>query len=112
MGAQFRGIFLAYVLLPFWSAIGRVGMQMSGEEERDRSKPELVFGLLRALVNARLLWGTASSLSIASLQQLLRATPEQLNGALAYLLDRELVQVDVQAEAVQLSDAALRKLIG
>lgn len=87
-------------------------MRMSGEEERDRSGPELVFGLLRALVNARLLWGATSSLSIVSLQHLLRATPEQLNGALTYLLDLELVHVDVQEEVVQLSDQALRKLMG
>jgi len=87
-------------------------MRMSSEQSRDRSKPELVFGLLRALVNARLLWGTASSLSVASLQHLLRATPEQLNGALAYLLDHGLVQLDAQEEVVQLSDQALRKLLG
>jgi hypothetical protein len=87
-------------------------MHMSSEERRERSKPELVFGLLRALVNARLLWGTASSLSISSLQHLLRATPEQLHGALAYLLDLGLVHVDPQGEVVQLSDQALRKLIG
>jgi hypothetical protein len=87
-------------------------MRMPSEEGRDKSKPELVFGLLRALVNARLLWGTASSLSLASLQHLLRATPEQLNGALAYLLEHGLVHVDAQEEVVQLSDQALRKLIG
>jgi hypothetical protein len=87
-------------------------MQMSSETGRERSKPELVFGLLRALVNARLLWGNASSLSVASLQHLLRATPEQLDGALAYLLEHELVQLDAREEVVQLSDQALRKLIG
>jgi hypothetical protein len=86
-------------------------MQMSIGEGRDRSKPELVFGLLRVLVNARLLWGNTSSLSLASLQHMLRATPEQLNGAVAYLLDHELVQVDAQQEVVQLSDEALQKLI-
>jgi hypothetical protein len=87
-------------------------MRMSSEEGRERTKPELVFGLLRALVNARLLWGTASSLPVSSLQHLLRATPEQLNGALAYLLEHGLVQVDTHEEVVQLSDHALRKLIG
>jgi hypothetical protein len=86
-------------------------MQMSIGERRDRSKPELVFGLLRVLVNARLLWGSTSSLSMSSLQQTLRATPEQLHGALAYLLDHELVQVDAQHEVVHLNDDALRKLI-
>jgi hypothetical protein len=87
-------------------------MHMSSEEGRERTKPELVFGLLRALVNARLLWGAASSLSLSSLQHLLRATPEQLNGALSYLLDHGLVQVDAQDEVVRLSDQALHKLIG
>lgn len=84
---------------------------MSIGEGRDRSKPELVFGLLRALVNARLLWGDTSSLSMSSLQHMLRATPEQLSGAVAYLLEHELVHVDAQEEVVHLSDQALRKLI-
>ena len=39
------------------------------------------------------------------------ATPEQLNGAIAYLLDHGLVQVEEGEELVQLSDQALRKLI-
>jgi hypothetical protein len=49
---------------------------------------------------------------MSSLQHLLRATPEQVNGALAYLLDHGLVQLDAQQDAVQLSDQAMRKLVG
>ncbi len=85
---------------------------MSVAQARGHSRAEVVFGVMKALVAGRMLWGPAGALSVASLRPLVRADASQVAGALRYLRSEGIVHVDRRLGMVHLTDRALRELIG
>jgi hypothetical protein len=79
---------------------------MTVTSARNRSRPEVVFLLIRVLVAGRLLWG--GGLALASLQPLLGVDSGQIGSAVDYLLEEGLVLVD--RGHVSLTDRGLREL--
>lgn len=84
---------------------------MSSKVIRARSKAEVVFMLMRALLAGRLLWGADGRLSLSSLKALVGAPPHQIARALVYLSREGIVWVDRRGDVVRLTERGMCELV-
>jgi hypothetical protein len=85
---------------------------MTVPRERERSRSELVFGLLRTLMIGYQLWGAGSGLELADLPGTLRTSGPRLVSALRYLSREGWVRIDEVTGTVRLTDSGARRLLG
>jgi hypothetical protein len=78
---------------------------------RERSRSELVFGLLRTLMIGYQLWGAGSGMQLAELPAALCTTGGMIGAVLRFLSGEGLVCVDEIAGTVRLSDSGARHLL-
>jgi hypothetical protein len=79
---------------------------------RERSRSELVFGLLRTLMIGYQLWGVDSAVPLTELPAALHTTGSRIGTALRFLSGEGLICVDEVAGTVRLSDSGARHLLG
>ena len=81
------------------------------EAYRERSRSELVFGVLKTLMMSYRLWGSSSGMERAHLSDALRTTEPHLGGVLDYLAAEGLVHIDAGSGTVRLTDQGARALL-
>jgi hypothetical protein len=84
---------------------------MPPEADHERSGSELVFRLLKTLMAAYQLWGSASALDIEELAGCLRTTDTRVAGVAVFLAGEGLVALDSGGGTVRLSEGGARNLL-